>query len=435
MKYRFHILGIPHTISTPEYNSCAFTQKVVKLCKMLKQRGHFVIHYGHYDSRVECDEHVTVTRRYDLLKAYGGHDWRTKGFPEFRADDWAYKTFFAKTIPAIHARKEKNDFLLCTFGGGHKPVADAHSDMIVCEPGIGYPEGHFARFKVFESYAMLHAYLGLKAVSMAGSDWWYDVVIPNYFDLSEFEFRQDKDDYFLFLGRVYGGKGVHVAIQIVEEVGGRLIVAGPGSLEGYQGRTARPLSEYVQPVGVADVDKRRQLMSRAKATLAPSMFLEPFCGVQIESMLSGTPVISTDYGAFAEYNVHGVTGFRCRTFEQFVWAARNISQIAPRSCRDWAERNFSIERVAEMYDEYFWSVYNIYSGNGWYEENAARNNLDWIRKYYPSDAKRLPTIDHPAERPHDTDREEPRQSPPAPRTASPKPRAARLSATRKTRPK
>ena len=101
MPYRFHILGVPHTISIREYSSCAFTQKIVKLCKMLKARGHTVFHYGHEDSRVDCDENITVTKRYDLYKSYGDHDWRKKGFPTYRLDDHVYKTFYAKTIAAL----------------------------------------------------------------------------------------------------------------------------------------------------------------------------------------------------------------------------------------------------------------------------------------------------------------------------------------------
>ncbi len=233
----------------------------------------------------------------------------------------------------------------------------------------------------------MHAYLGQSLIKAMSNEKWYDAVIPNYFDLEDFEFSAEKDDYFLFLGRINPGKGIHIALQIAEEVGGRLVVAGVGKLSGSETRTKRPVSEYAEFVGVVGPDERKRLMTRAKATLAPSTFLEPFCGVQIESMLSGTPVISTDWGAFAEYNLHGVTGYRCRTFEQFVWAARNVAAISPHACRTWAERNFSLDRVADMYDEYFYSVHNIFTGKGWYQENPQRRRLDWLERYYPNDAR------------------------------------------------
>jgi glycosyltransferase involved in cell wall biosynthesis len=353
---------------------------------MLKARGHTVFFYGHEDSRVACDEHVAVVKRRDLDRTYGDHDWRKHGAPEYRFDSHVYKTFYAEAVAEIQARKEKNDFLLCTFGINHKTVAEAHSDLIICEPSIGYPDGGYARFRVFESYSIMHAYLGQKHVQEMSNEMWYDVVIPSYFDFDHFDFSLAKDDYFLFIGRLNPGKGVHIAMQIVEAVGGRLVVAGPGTLADDQTRTERPISEYIDVVGVAGLDQRRLLLSRAKATLMPSTYLEPFGWVQIESMLSGTPIISTDWGAFTEYNIHGVTGYRCRTFEHFTWAARNIHNISAHACRSWAAHNFSLERVADMYDEYFYSVQNIFNGNGWYHQNMDRKHLDWLRRYYPPEA-------------------------------------------------
>jgi hypothetical protein len=51
--------------------------------------------------------------------------------------------------------------------------------------------------------------------------------------------------------------------------------------------------------------------------------------------------------------------------------------------RAWAERNFSLERISELYEEYFFSVASIYGGKGWYEPNPARRDLDWLRRYPP----------------------------------------------------
>jgi glycosyltransferase involved in cell wall biosynthesis len=178
---------------------------------------------------------------------------------------------------------------------------------------------------------------------------------------------------------VYDGKGVNVAVQVTEALGAKLIIAGQNSLTqmGY-----KETPSHVTEIGYADVEMRRKLMSGAKAAFVPSMYVEPFGGVQVEMLFSGTPTITTDWGSFTENNIHGITGYRCRTFEQFLWAADNIHNINPKNCRAFAE-NFTLEKVGRMYEEYFQSVLNVYTGNGWYERNDARPQLNWLKKNYP----------------------------------------------------
>jgi glycosyltransferase involved in cell wall biosynthesis len=359
--HTYHVLGVPHTVSSTKFNACAYTQKVVKFGRMMKALGHKVIHYGHEDSDLECDEHVSVLTNDDFEKSYGTHDWKSKFF-KFDTGDYAYQTFYKNAIREVERRKGKNEFILPFWGSGVRPICDAHPDLICVEPGIGYAGGFWARWKVFESYAIYHAYCGMNRVGHCNQDW-YEVVIPNYFDKNDFTFNDKKEDYFLYLGRVYDGKGVNIAIQATEQAGVKLVVAGQKE-DGYN------LPPHVEYVGYADMEKRKELMANAAASFLPSMYVEPFGGVQIENLLSGTPTITTDWGAFAENNLHGITGYRCRSMGDFVEAIKRVQagEIASKNCRVWGE-NFTLEKIGPRYEKFFNDILNVYTNKGWYQPN------------------------------------------------------------------
>ena len=123
-------------------------------------------------------------------------------------------------------------------------------------------------------------------------------------------------------------------------------------------------------------------MKNAKASIMMTTYAEPFGNVMIENFLHGTPVISTDWGAFAENNLHGVTGYRARTLDHIVWSIKNIDRIKSRDCRNWGE-TFSVDRIMPMYEEYFQMVMDQYTSNGWHTLRHERDNLDWLNYQSP----------------------------------------------------
>lgn len=349
---RFHCIGVPHTVTNKEFSACAYTQKVLKFCKMMKDRGHHTIHYGHEDSNLECGEHVSVLTKQDWEVSYGEHNYKKKFFTHSQ-EDYTYQVFYKNTIPEIKKRLHYNDFVLPFWGLGVKPICDAVEKFTtIVEPGIGYAHGMWANYKVFESYAIYHAYSGADSVAYCNYNM-FDVVIPNYFDLSDFEYNKEKEDYFLYVGRVYTGKGVHIAVEACKKMGVRLVVAGQMG-DDYE------LPKEVDYVGYVNPEQRSDLMKNARAVFTPSQYIEPFCGVMVESLLCGTPVISSDIGAFVENNIHGITGYRCRTIDDYCEAISNIHLIKNEDCRRWGE-NFSLENIGPKYEKYFNDILNYIS--------------------------------------------------------------------------
>lgn len=382
---RFHVLSLPHTVTRKDYSACAFTMKVLKFCKMMTRRGHTVYHYGHADSQVECTEHIAVTDNDVLEKAYGNHDWR-KNFFKHDTSDFAHQTFNQRAIVEVGKRKKPLDFILCFWGYAHEAIFRAYPDTIPVEPGIGCTNEPCTPQSVFESYAVMNVVYGM----YKRPPHWYDAVIPNYFDPEDFQFNNTPKDYFLFVGRITQSKGLGIAIEVTQRIGAKLLVAGQGDIT----EICNPIPDHVTVIGYVEPKERSELMRNAKALFAPTHYNEPFGGVTIEALFCGTPNITSDWGGFAENNLHGITGYRCRTIEQFEWAAKNVDKISREACHEWALKNFSLDRVSLMYEEYFSTLIKVYNGQGgYYSHNPARSELDWLNRYYPTVPKSSSLLD------------------------------------------
>ena len=371
---RFHVLSPPHTIARKDYSLCPFTQNVVNWCKMMHARGHTIYHYGHADSVVECTEQVALMRNEDSVWSSANQQWldAAGNSPHNPILD---AVFNERAIQEISTRKRRHDFLLTFWGYPQKPVVDAHPDLTAVEPAIG-TFNVCTPHSIFASYSVMNYIYGKNGTVPK----WYDAVIPHYADTADFEFNDTPADYFLFVGRILHEKGLGIAIDMTRRIGAKLIVAGKGSVASI----VNPVPDHVMELGPVTPEQRCRLMKNAKALIAPTHYNEPFGMVVLESMLCGTPVITTDWGAFSETNLHGVTGYRCRTMEQFVWAGKHIDAIRRQDCRDWATKNYSLARVGLMYEEYFETLERVISSGGFYTENPDRTELDWLTRQYPA---------------------------------------------------
>jgi len=168
--------------------------------------------------------------------------------------------------------------------------------------------------------------------------------IPNAVDVEHQPFSAEKDDYFLFVGRMNPEKGATTAIEVAHRLGTRLIMAGKvneGLEREYFAREIEPhLTEDIHFRGEVDHETKVELYRRARCTLFPIQWPEPFGLVMIESLACGTPVIAFRHGSVPEVIEHGRTGFVVDTVDEMVAAAERIDDIDPAECRRAVEERF-----------------------------------------------------------------------------------------------
>lgn len=373
-KGTLHVLGLAHlpTVKKDPIFACAYTMKINRFCEMMSNIGYDIYFYGVEGSKVQCKENIVVLSEDDRNRIYGPLDQFASKFFQHGKDDPAYKIFIANAIREIKERVEKNDVVCNPMGNYYEDICRPESKGGVekangypwlVESGIGYDGILMNTHRVFESNAWRHYVYGIykawtQSKKFVNGDF-YDAVIPNFYHPEHYKFRREKEDFFFMNCRIANRKGIDIAIKTCEATGDHLILAGQ------PGENVDLSSPNVQYMGYVDEKTKLELLSRAKGLFSPTLYIGPFEGVTVEALMSGTPVITTDFGCYTE-TIPKTVGVRCMVLKEFVKAAKHIDTINPKSCRSWAVEQFSTDACAWKYDTYFNRLTDLW-GKGWEE--------------------------------------------------------------------
>jgi glycosyltransferase involved in cell wall biosynthesis len=410
-KFTMHLLGLVHLPSSREYQSCAFTLKNVKLSKMLCSLGHTVYFYGakttnknfDIEKYVDSENFIFVETHTvdDIAKDYGEGDnrfelkyfWKNRDFKHDFSSERNPSTlkYYANAIEHINKIKKADDFLLNTMGYYFKPVEDAVKLFLSVESGIGYRGSYPGHYRCFESTFIQNFTYGSENPFADMNGNFYDRVIGNYFDPGDFEPSYEKGSYYFFIGRMIKRKGIEAAVLACNALGKKLIIAGQGASVRGNGHLIPNLNadfdiapgtwEYV---GFADMEKRKNLFAGAIATFTPTLYQECFGGTHVESRLSGTPCITTDFGVYANTVENGIDGYKCNTLDDFVQAAKRSDGLDRKLIRKRAEK-YLMDNIKYEYQQWFDDLYCVWENT----VNPNKKGFSRIRTIEPEWRKML----------------------------------------------
>jgi len=183
--------------------------------------------------------------------------------------------------------------------------------------------------------------------------------VYNGIDLSLYPLRQTHGDDLVFLGRIHPDKGVHLAIEVAQQSGCPLVIAGIIQDETYFREQVEPHLDdrQIRYVGPVDVPGKNELFARARAVLHLNTIPERFGLVLAEANAAGVPVIAMDLGSCREVIEDGQTGFLVDNVNEAVQALQRIPEVDRTACRQHVQQRFSIDTMVDAYERVYEKIF------------------------------------------------------------------------------
>lgn len=201
-------------------------------------------------------------------------------------------------------------------------------------------------------------------------------------DLSDFTYSETPQKHMSFLGRYIEAKGVIEAISVAQQLKIPLQLASSKNYQttDYYKKYIQPNlnTDYIEELDFLGHKARSEFLGKAKLTLLPIKWSEPFGMTIIESMACGTPVIAFAQGSIPEIIKDGETGFIVNSSDRDIrgdWIIKktgieglteavkkiyampqNEYQNMRRSCRKHVEDKFTVEKMVDGYERVYQKI-------------------------------------------------------------------------------
>ena len=331
---RIHLLAVPNTQTTDAYPLDGFCVRTRYFARLLMRLGHEVILYGVGENDTPCSAFVQVLTTDEQRGLIGTVPYQAVPFD---AQTPLFYTFNSRASIHLRTMKQPRDIIATIAGSAQLMPWEQSPELTFLEYSIGYA-GVCAPYRVFQSHAWRHIIHGMSRVDGGRT---FDSVIPPWFDVPA---QETPEDYVAFCGRITDVKGIKIACAAAERAGVKLVLMGHGDPS---------LITYGDYLGDVSTQERDRIYAKARAVIAPTQYIEPFGNISAEAQLCGTPMITTDFGAFTESVEQGVTGFRCVTLGEFVQAIDFARGLDRQYIRDRAIRLYSEDAAEQSYAAYF----------------------------------------------------------------------------------
>lgn len=353
-KPTLHLVGIFHTIHNQKFSHCAFTGKALRFSKMMQMYDYDVVEYANEGSESEAKEKVVMLTTQEYDEIIGNRD-KTAFHGDLAAVGTKHHGLFEeRLVTEMRKRVKPKDIICHPFGHAHSRLLQDFPKNIHVETGIGYPTLVKGTMRIFESYAWRHYHCAKENRQGTNYEW----VIPNYFEVGDWEPKYEPGQYLAFLGRIDACKGLDTIHEIANYTDKKIVLCGQGNPE----RWKHPNIEYWGPLSGK---QRSEFMRNAICSLMPTNFIEPFGGSGVEGMLCGTPLIATDYGAFTETVQEGFNGFRCKTLRDWLEAIDAVGSLNRNAIAERARATYNLQACGAKYAKAFEQIHELYA-DGWY---------------------------------------------------------------------